>query len=62
MHAKNLPDRWLNLDRVQRRNGAHFSVTVKMDPKVRHAIGGIAEDAWTAINYPSAIYDEASDT
>jgi Transposase DDE domain group 1 len=45
-----------------RRNRAHFSVTVKMDPKVKRAIAGIAEDAWTAIRYPNAIYDEASDT
>jgi hypothetical protein len=45
-----------------RRAGAHFSVTVKMNPSVKHAIVGIAEDAWTAIRYPNAIYDEASDT
>jgi hypothetical protein len=45
-----------------RRNGAHFSVTVRMDPKVKHAITGIADDAWTTINYPNAIHDEATDT
>jgi hypothetical protein len=26
---------------ASRRNGAHFSVTVRMDPKVKHAITGI---------------------
>lgn len=41
-----------------RRNGAHFSVTVRMDPKVTKAIAGIADDAWTAIKYLNAIYDE----
>jgi hypothetical protein len=45
-----------------RRAGAHFSVTVRTDPKVRRAIVGIAEDAWRPIKYPHAIYDEASDT
>ncbi|WNZ07361.1 hypothetical protein [Streptomyces sp. 11x1] len=45
-----------------RRNGAYFSVTVRMDPKVKQAITGIADDAWTAINYANAIYDEATDT
>src|SRR5512142_819242 len=41
-----------------RRNGARFSVTVRMDPKVKRAIAAIPEDAWTAIKYPNAIYDE----
>jgi hypothetical protein len=45
-----------------RRAGTHFSVTVRMDPKVRRAITGITEHAWTAIKYPHAIYDEATDT
>jgi hypothetical protein len=45
-----------------RRGGAHFSVTVRMDPKVRRAIAGIEEAAWVGIKYPEAIYDEASDT
>jgi hypothetical protein len=45
-----------------RRAGAHFSVTVRMDPKVRRTITTITEDAWTAIKYPNAIYDEATDT
>jgi Transposase DDE domain group 1 len=41
-----------------RRNQARFSVTVRMDPKVRRAIATISDDAWTAIKYPNAIYDE----
>lgn len=45
-----------------RRNGAHFSVTVRMDPKVRRAITGIDDAAWTAIKYPNAIFDEATGT
>ena len=43
-----------------RRNGAHFSVTVRMDPKIRRAIAEIDEDAWTAIKYPNAVFDEQS--
>jgi hypothetical protein len=35
------------------RAGAFFSVTVRMDPKVRAAIAAIAEDAWTPIRYPA---------
>jgi Transposase DDE domain group 1 len=38
-----------------RRCGARFSVTVNMDVKVAAAIGG---DAWTAIRYPRAIWDD----
>jgi hypothetical protein len=41
-----------------RRNRARFSVTMRTDPKVRRAIATIPDDAWTAINYPDAIYDE----
>jgi hypothetical protein len=41
-----------------RRNGARFSVTVRMDPKVRRAIATIPDEAWTAVKYPNAIYDE----
>jgi hypothetical protein len=37
-----------------RRAGAFFSVTVRMDPKVRAAIAAIPETAWTAIRYPRA--------
>jgi Transposase DDE domain group 1 len=38
--------------------GAHFSVTARMDPKIRAAIAGIGEDAWTPIRYPRAIWDD----
>jgi len=38
--------------------GARFSVTVRMDPKVRAAIAAIGEDAWTPIRYPRAIWDD----
>ncbi len=41
-----------------RRAGARFSVTVRMDPKVKAAIAAIPEDAWTAIQYPRAIWDD----
>jgi len=40
------------------RAGARFSVTVPMDPKVKAAIAAIPEDAWTAIKYPRAIWDD----
>jgi hypothetical protein len=42
------------------RAGAQVSVTVRMDPKVKAAIASIAEDAWTPIEYPEAIYDQES--
>ncbi len=41
-----------------RRGGACFSVTVRMDPKIRAAITAIGEDAWTPVTYPRAIWDE----
>ena len=41
-----------------RRAGALFSVTVSMDPKVKAAIAAIPPDAWTAIKYPRAIWDD----
>ena len=41
-----------------RRNGAYFSVTARLDPKVRRAIDGIDEGAWISIKYPNAVYDE----
>jgi len=40
--------------------GAHVSVTVRSDPKVKAAISNIAEDAWTTIEYTDAVLDEAS--
>jgi len=36
------------------------SVTVRQDPKVKAAIAGIAADAWTPIEYPDAVFDEAA--
>jgi hypothetical protein len=44
--------------RAARRAGARFSVTVRMDPKVRAAIAAIPGDAWTPIRYPRAIWDD----
>ena len=44
-----------------RRAGAHFSVTVPMNSSIRAAIAGIREDAWTAIEYPQALWDDQLD-
>jgi len=41
-----------------RRAGAYFSVTPRMDPAVTAAIAAIPEDAWAAIKYPRAIWDD----
>lgn len=41
-----------------RRGGARFSVTARMTKTVQRAIASIPEDAWTAIAYPNAIWDE----
>jgi len=38
--------------------GAFFSVTVAMNDHVKNAIAAIPEDAWTAIRYPRAVWDE----
>ena len=40
------------------RAGADVSVTVRLNPKVKKTIGAIADDAWTAIEYPDAVFDE----
>jgi hypothetical protein len=40
------------------RAGAEVSVTVRLDAKVKAAIATIAQDAWTTIDYPDAVYDE----
>ena len=40
------------------RGGADVSVTVRLDPKVTAAIADIDEDAWTAIEYTDAVYDQ----
>src|SRR3954468_8665676 len=42
--------------------GADVSITVRMDPAVKRAIAGIAENAWTTIKYPDAVYDETTNT
>ena len=44
-----------------RRAGAYFSVTAKMDSKIKTAIAGIGEDAWIPIKYPNAIWDEQAE-
>ena len=41
-----------------RRHDARFSVTVPMNGKLRAAIAAMPEDAWTAIRYPRAIWDD----
>ena len=41
-----------------RGSGARFSVTVPMNSSVRTAIAAIADDAWTAIRYPQAVWDD----
>ena len=41
-----------------RRAGARFSVTVPMNASIRAAIAAIPGDAWTAIQYPCAIWDD----
>jgi hypothetical protein len=41
-----------------RRAGACFSVTVRMDAKVQAAIAAVPEDAWIAVRYPRAIWDD----
>ena len=44
--------------RAARRAGARFSVTVRIDPKIRAAITGIPGDAWTPMRYPRASWDD----
>jgi hypothetical protein len=41
-----------------RRGGARFSVTARMDAAVTKAIAAIADDAWTPIRYPHAVWDD----
>ncbi len=41
------------------RHKALFSVTARMTPSVKKAIASISKDAWTPIEYPNAIWDEA---
>jgi hypothetical protein len=42
-------------------HGARFSVTVPVNSSIRAAIAAIGEDAWTAIRYPRAIWDDQLD-
>src|SRR6266568_2884348 len=41
-----------------RRGDARFSVTAPMNASIRAAIAAIGEEAWTAIKYPHAIWDD----
>jgi hypothetical protein len=44
-----------------RRNGAGFSVTASVTAAIRAAIADIPEDAWTAIAYTQAVWDDQQD-
>jgi Transposase DDE domain group 1 len=44
--------------KAARRARARFSVTARMDPKVKAAIAAIPENAWRPIRYPQAVWDE----
>jgi hypothetical protein len=41
-----------------RRAGVRFSITAKMDGKIRRAIAAIPEPDWTPIRYPKAVWDD----
>ena len=43
-------------------SGAAVSVTARMDPAIKRAIATIPDDAWEAIEYTDAIYDEETKT
>jgi hypothetical protein len=43
------------------RAGARFSITARQTASVRAAIAAIADDAWTPIRYPDAIWDDQAD-
>ncbi|MGI8417492.1 MAG: IS1380 family transposase [Nakamurella sp.] len=42
------------------KTGADVSVTVRLDPRVKTAIGAIPDDAWQTIQYTDAIFDEVA--
>jgi len=42
------------------KGGADVSVTVRLDKRVKAAIGTITDDAWQAIQYTDAVFDEDS--
>jgi len=44
-----------------RGHGARLSVTVPMNGSIRAAIAAIGDDAWTAIRYPHAVWDDQLD-
>jgi hypothetical protein len=44
------------------RAGAKVSITVRQDATIRAAIEQIPDDAWTTIDYPQAVLDEATGT
>jgi hypothetical protein len=44
-----------------RRNEAYFSVTAPMNSSIQAAIASIPGDAWTAVKYPQAIWDDQLD-
>ena len=44
-----------------RGQGARFSVAVPMNSSVRAAVAAIPEDAWTAVKYPQAVWDDQLD-
>ena len=41
-----------------RRHDVGFSITTRKDKAVTAAIAQIPDDAWTAIRYPKAVFDE----
>ena len=41
-----------------RRGGVRFSITIRIDPKVRKAIDAIPAAAWVEIEYPQPIWDD----
>ena len=43
---------------VARRAKVRYSITARMNPAVRKKITEIADDAWTPITYPNAVWDE----
>jgi hypothetical protein len=40
------------------RAGARFSVTVRIDQKIRATIASVPEHAWVSIRYPQAVWDD----
>ncbi|TFC66863.1 hypothetical protein E3O54_09175 [Cryobacterium sp. TMT2-4] len=42
--------------------GADVSVTARVNPAIKRAIGTIPDNAWTAIAYTNAIYDNSTKT